>query len=53
VTHDLDVLRSRLESELDPEELGRQLRAGGRRTRQEAFDIGCNSLTEYTAAPTA
>jgi predicted ATPase/class 3 adenylate cyclase len=50
VTQDLDLLRSRLGMELDPDELGRQLRAGGRRTRQEAFDIGRASLTEYTAA---
>jgi len=52
VTQDLAVLRSRLEMELDPDELGRQLRAGGRRTRHEAFDIGRASLTEFTADPT-
>jgi predicted ATPase/class 3 adenylate cyclase len=49
VSHDLGVLRNRLETELDPEELGRHLRAGGRRTRQEAIDIGRDSLKECIA----
>jgi tetratricopeptide (TPR) repeat protein len=49
VAHDLDLLRKRLETELDPDELGRHLRAGGRRTRQEAIDIGRQSLAEYLA----
>jgi len=47
VSQDLDVLRARLEIELDPEEFGRHLRAGGRRTMQEALDIGRAALDEY------
>ena len=43
------VLRRRLETELDTEELDRLLRAGGRRTVQEAVDIGRASLTDYLA----
>jgi tetratricopeptide (TPR) repeat protein len=46
VIDELHSLRNRLESELDPEELGRHFRAGGRRTLQEAVDIGRASLTE-------
>jgi tetratricopeptide (TPR) repeat protein len=49
VSHELEVLRRRLETELDTEELGRLLRAGGRRTVQEAVDIGRASLTDYLA----
>ena len=47
VIDELHSLRSRLESELDPEELGRHLRTGGRRTLQEAIGIGRTSLTDY------
>ena len=46
VIEELQSLRSRLESELDPEELGRHFRTGARRTLQEAIDIGRASLTE-------
>jgi predicted ATPase/class 3 adenylate cyclase len=49
VIDDLRALRNRLESEFDPEELGRHLRAGGRRTRLEAVDIGRAALTAYIA----
>ncbi|TFH18094.1 MAG: hypothetical protein E4H05_05825 [Acidimicrobiales bacterium] len=49
VIQDLGVLRNRLETELGADELGRHLRAGGRRTRLEAIDIGRASLTEYIA----
>jgi predicted ATPase/class 3 adenylate cyclase len=47
VIDDLGVLRDRLETELDQDDLGRQLRNGNRRTRQEAIDIGRSSLREY------
>jgi tetratricopeptide (TPR) repeat protein len=47
VIDELHSLRNRLGSELDPEELGRHLRTGGRRTLQEAIDIGRASLNEY------
>ena len=47
VTDDLAVLRRRLDTELDPDELSRHLRTGGRRTLQEAVDIGRVSLTQY------
>ena len=47
VIDELRSLRSRLESELDPEELGRHLRTGERRTRQETVDMGRASLTYY------
>jgi hypothetical protein len=50
VTGELSALRDRLETELGPEELGRHLRTGERRTRQEAMDIGRAALTEYLAA---
>jgi tetratricopeptide (TPR) repeat protein len=49
VTGELGALRDRLETELGPEELGRHLRTGERRTRQEAIDIGRAALTEYLA----
>jgi predicted ATPase/class 3 adenylate cyclase len=49
VTGDLSTLRARLETELGPEEFGRHLRTGERRTRQEAIDIGRATLTEYLA----
>jgi hypothetical protein len=44
---DRGTVRHRLETELDPEELGRHLRAGGRRTRQEATDIGRTALVDH------
>ena len=47
VTHDLAVIRRQLETELEPEELSRHLRTGGRRTMHEAVDIGRVSLTRY------
>ena len=47
VTDELEAVRERLEFELDPEELGRHLRTGGRRTRQEAIDIGREALSLY------
>jgi predicted ATPase/class 3 adenylate cyclase len=47
VVDDLRALGGRLEAELDPVELARQLRAGGRRTPHEAVDIVCASLREY------
>jgi tetratricopeptide (TPR) repeat protein len=47
VIEELDALRRRLETELDSEELGRHLRTGERRTRQEAVDIGRGALTEF------
>jgi tetratricopeptide (TPR) repeat protein len=47
VSHDLSVLRNRLETELDADELGRHLRAGGRRSRLEAIDIGRAALKAY------
>jgi predicted ATPase/class 3 adenylate cyclase len=49
VTRDLSVLRKRLETELDADELSRHLRAGGRRNRLEVIDIGRAALTEYIA----
>jgi tetratricopeptide (TPR) repeat protein len=49
VTRELSALRDHLETELGPEELGRHLRTGERRTRQEAIDIGRAALTEYLA----
>jgi predicted ATPase/class 3 adenylate cyclase len=50
VVDDLRTVRDRLESELDPEELGRHLRTGGRRSRLEAIDIGRAALTAYIDA---
>jgi predicted ATPase/class 3 adenylate cyclase len=47
VLEELGALRTRLESELDSEELGRHLRTGGRRTRHEAIDIGRTALSAY------
>ena len=47
VADELRRLRSRLEGELDPEELGRHLRTGGRRMRQEAVDIGRATLSAF------
>ncbi len=47
VVDDLRALRDRLQTELDADELSRHLRTGGRRTRQEAIDIGRASLKEY------
>jgi predicted ATPase/class 3 adenylate cyclase len=56
VMEDLGALRERLESELGSDELGRHLRAGGRRTRREAIDLGraalATYLTEDTGMPT-
>lgn len=52
VTGELRALRDRLEIELGPEELGRHLRTGERRTRQQAIDIGRAALTEYLAERT-
>jgi tetratricopeptide (TPR) repeat protein len=49
VTGELRAVRARLETELGAEELGRHLRTGERRTRQEAVDIGRAALTEYLA----
>ncbi len=49
VIEELDALQRRLETELDPEELGRHLRTGERRTRQEAVDMGRASLNDYLA----
>ncbi|MCU0259903.1 MAG: tetratricopeptide repeat protein [Ilumatobacteraceae bacterium] len=46
-TDDLDALRDRLATEVEPDELGRHLRAGGRRTQQEATDIGRTALLGY------
>ena len=51
VIDEFRALCDRLETELDPEELGRHLRTGGRRTREEAVDIGRTALKEYVAAP--
>jgi len=47
VVDELHSLRSRLESELDPEELGRHLRTGGRRTLHESVVMGRASLTDF------
>jgi hypothetical protein len=47
VTGELHALRDRLETELGPEEFGRHLRTGERRTRQEAIDIGRAALSAY------
>lgn len=47
VIGELSVLRDRLETELSPEDLGRHLRAGERRTLQEAVDIGRDSLSAF------
>ncbi|HUS44320.1 MAG TPA: adenylate/guanylate cyclase domain-containing protein [Ilumatobacteraceae bacterium] len=47
VIEDLHALRDRLETELDPDELGRHLRTGGRRTQHEAFDIARAALNQY------
>jgi hypothetical protein len=49
VTGELSALRERLETELGPEELGRHLRTGERRTQQEAIDIGRAALTKCLA----
>jgi predicted ATPase/class 3 adenylate cyclase len=47
IAGELRSLRDRLEAELGPEELGRHLRTGERRTRQEAIDIGRAALSAY------
>jgi tetratricopeptide (TPR) repeat protein len=47
VIAELAALRERLETELGPEEFGRQFRTGERRTRQEAIDIGRAALSAY------
>lgn len=47
VIGELGVLRDRLARELGPEEFGRHLRTGERRTREEAVDIGRTSLSAY------
>ena len=47
VVEELRALRDRLETELGPEEFGRHLRTGERRTRQEAIDIGRAALSAY------
>ena len=50
VVDDLAATRARLESELAAEEFGTQLRAGGRRTKDEAIAIGTAALEAYLAA---
>jgi predicted ATPase/class 3 adenylate cyclase len=45
IIEELRAVRERLETELGPEELGRHLRTGERRTRQEAIDIGRAALS--------
>lgn len=50
VVDELRAVTESLESELDPEELGRQLRAGERRTRQEAIDIARTELASFIDA---
>jgi hypothetical protein len=50
IIEELRAVRDRLESELGPDEFGRHLRTGGRRTREEAIDIGRASLNEYLDA---
>jgi hypothetical protein len=47
IAGELRSLRDRLETELGTEELGRHLRTGERRTRQEAIDIGRAALSAY------
>ena len=47
ILDELRSLRDRLESELGPEEFGRHVRTGERRTRQEAIDIGRAALSAY------
>jgi hypothetical protein len=47
VAGELRALHSRLEGELDSEELGRHLRSGGRRTHQEAVDIARATLSAF------
>jgi hypothetical protein len=47
IAGELRSLRDRLETELGPEELGRHLRTGERRTRQEAIDLGRAALSAY------
>lgn len=50
VLDDLAATRARLESELAADELGAQLRAGGRRTKDEAVAIGTAALEAHLAA---
>ncbi len=47
VIEDLRAVCGRLETELGPEELGRHLRTGGRRSQHEASDIARSSLNRY------
>jgi predicted ATPase len=47
IIEELRAVRERLETELGPEELGRHLRTGERRTRHEAIDIGRTALSAY------
>ena len=47
VISELRAQRARLEAELGPEESGRHLRTGGRRTLTEAVEIGRASLAAY------
>lgn len=47
VIDDLSALRARFDAELDPDELGRLLRSGGRRTLQELVELERAALTEY------
>jgi predicted ATPase len=47
VLEELATIQRRLAEVLDPDELGRRLRTGERRTRQEAVDIGRAALTAY------
>jgi predicted ATPase len=50
VVADLAATRTRLEAELPADEFGAQLRAGGRRTKDEAIAIGTAALEAYLAA---
>jgi len=50
VLADLDRLMTRLESELGPEEFGRHVRAGERRSHQEAVDIARAALRTFLDA---
>ncbi len=50
VVDDLGALYEVLETEFDADELARHVRAGGRRTRQEAIGLACASLHEYVRA---
>jgi len=47
VIDDLNALRDRLITEFDSDELDRHFRTGGRRSLQEAVQIGRAALTEY------